>query len=132
MPFRHVGGCPHCGGSFLRRQTKSYSYKRCKKCLGVWIEWNVLEKLMRDIAPGVGWELSGGHDDRKRPCPKCNSKMLRSNILQVPIDYCSKDRHGAWLDKDELKQILERVAEPSREAPAAATSFTSLLNDFFN
>ncbi len=42
MPFRHLGGCPHCGGGFLRRQTKTYAYQRCKKCLGVWIEWGTL------------------------------------------------------------------------------------------
>ncbi len=86
---------------------------------------------MEDIAPGVGWELVGEHDSRKRPCPKCHSMMKRAHILQVPVDYCSSEKHGAWLDKDELKQILERVAEPSDEAPDPPTSFTSLLGDFF-
>lgn len=85
---------------------------RCGKCLGVWIEWDVLAKLLLDIAPERTWELpsGGGHEERKRRCPKCNSMMLRSHIFQVPVDYCKNDRHGVWLDKDELKTILEKVA----------------------
>ena len=132
MPFRSGGGCPHCGGSFLRFQTESYSYMRCDKCVGIWIEWTVLAKLMRDIDPEHKWELQGGHEERKRHCPKCNSAMLRSHIFQIPVDYCNNEKHGVWLDKDELKNILEKVADDDSAPPAPPTSFTSLLNDFFS
>jgi Zn-finger nucleic acid-binding protein len=87
---------------------------------------------MRDIEPTHEWELVGTHEDRKRHCPKCNSPMLRYNLLKVPVDFCKNDEHGVWLDKDELKQILERVAAPGETATVPPTSFTSLLNDFFN
>lgn len=105
---------------------------RCDKCVGVWIEWPVLAKLMRDIDPEHKWELQGEHEERQRQCPKCQSRMLRSHIFQVPVDYCKTDKHGVWLDKDELKTILERVADSEIKFSAPATSFTSLLNEFFS
>jgi Zn-finger nucleic acid-binding protein len=105
---------------------------RCDKCIGVWIEWPVLAKLMRDIDPAHKWELQGGHEEHQRQCPKCQSQMLRSHIFQVPVDYCKTDKHGVWLDKDELKTILERVADSDVELSAPATSFNSLLNEFFS
>lgn len=132
MPYRKTGGCPHCGGSFLRRQASTYSYRRCTDCDGVWIEWNVLTKLVRDIEPDHKWEMVGVHEERKRQCPKCNGRMLRSTILNVPVDYCKTDEHGVWLDKDELKLILEAVADPESSQTAPPSSFTSLLGDFFN
>ena len=50
----------------------------------------------------------------------------------MPVDYCKTDKHGVWLDKDELKTILERVADSDVELSAPATSFNSLLNEFFS
>lgn len=132
MPYRHRGGCPGCGSPFLNLRTKDYSYLRCSKCLGIWMDWNVMAQFVSDIAPDYALELSGTHDERKLLCPECQSSMDRTHILHVPVDYCKPNNHGVWLDKDELRQVLERVNEPTDTQPEPPTSFTSLLNELFN
>jgi Zn-finger nucleic acid-binding protein len=132
MPYRQRGGCPKCGGSFLNLRTKNYSYQRCSKCIGIWMEWDVLTRFIEDIEPGFVLETAGSHEGRMIPCPTCRGSMARTHILTVPVDYCKPHNHGVWFDKDELRQVLERVATSTDAAPEAPTSFTTLLNDFFN
>ena len=132
MPYRQRGGCPKCGGSFLNLRTEEYSYQRCSKCIGIWMDWAVLTRFIEDIMPDFAWKPEGTHQQRPLPCPKCRGSMERTYLLNIPVDYCKPHNHGVWLDKDELRQVLERVAKPTDAEPEAPTSFTTLLNDFFN
>jgi Zn-finger nucleic acid-binding protein len=132
MLYRQSGGCPSCGSPLLNLRTNDYSYRRCSKCIGVWMGRDVLTQLIEDILPGTAWKLKGSHDERQLQCPECHSPMHRAQVLHIPVDYCQPHSHGVWLDKDELRQILERVGETKPEAPEPPTSFTSLLSDFFS
>lgn len=96
------------------------------------MEWDVLTSFINNIMPDFKIEIAGSHEERQTPCPSCRGSMARTHILTIPVDYCKLHNHGVWFDKDELRQILERVAVPSDAPPEAPTSFTSLLNDFFN
>ncbi len=132
MPFRQQSGCPHCGDSFDQVRTQNYSYRRCPTCLGVWINWSVLEELCEEMMPGQTLQIEGQHGQRQRPCLLCRTEMARGWLFGVPVDHCDTARHGIWLDKDELMQILERVnPNEDTQPPSPPTSFTSLLSDFF-
>ena len=49
-------------------------------------------------------------------CPKCGKEMAkRSSYGGVEMDLCVE--HGIWLDKDELRRILEGHAEDNRQPP---------------
>ncbi len=96
------------------------------------MEWDVLARFIEDIAPGFVWAPKGSHTGRTIICPNCRGSMERTQLLGIPVDYCEPHNHGVWFDKDELRQVLERVASPSDAAPEPPTSFTTLLNDFFN
>jgi len=58
------------------------------------------------------------------PCPRCHTRLVPESYEGTRIDRCPNCR-GVWLDRGELKQIVEtiRVAIPAavrRETRAAA------------
>ena len=55
-------------------------------------------------------------------CPNCRVDLVMGQRLGVEVDYCPKCR-GIWLDRGELKKIIERtVAEARIAAPTAPES----------
>jgi Zn-finger nucleic acid-binding protein len=76
-----------------------------------------------DFVPGVGRCV--------RSCPDCGAEMASARLFGIPIDHCASEHHGVWFDKDELAQFLERVGDEEPAPPQKATSFSSLLRDFF-
>lgn len=49
-------------------------------------------------------------------CPNCQVTLVMADRNGIEIDYCPECR-GVWLDRGELDKIIERSAEPARNAP---------------
>jgi Zn-finger nucleic acid-binding protein len=50
-------------------------------------------------------------------CPVDGAELVMTERSGVEIDYCPQCR-GVWLDRGELDKIIDRGAQPVREAPA--------------
>lgn len=132
MPFRSNRACPACGDSFAICRTAGYSYERCQRCLGIWITKSIIDEMLASIVPGSMAQFTKAPPARERRCPDCQVRLEHALLFRIPVDRCEKSEHGIWFDKDELRQVLERVKEPEPAEPEVATSFTSLLGEFFH
>ncbi len=97
---------------------------------------SVIDELVAEMGPSAGVDVDSPWGARSQPthalrCPDCDAAMMHTSLFQIPVDYCPETKHGVWLDKDELQQVLARSEEADDAAPARPTSFTSLLADFF-
>ncbi len=130
MPYRDNRGCPVCGSPLAAYRTRDYSYERCDRCHGIWMSIALLNQMCAEIVPApiVAFEAYDGAG--QRGCPDCGRVMQRASLFEIPVDVCQVRTDGVWLDKDELKQVLDRVAETDPRPPDPPSSFTSLLDDF--
>lgn len=131
MVYRHTRGCPVCGGDFTSHRTRLYNYERCTRCLGIWMSMAVLEAMVARMDEGAAPRFVERAGGQTRMCPDCQTAMARVELFLIPVDVCAGQRHGIWLDKDELTQVLERVVMEDPPPPEPPSSFTSLLADFF-
>ncbi len=68
------------------------------------------QEAVRDREPGHS--LAAKETTTELTCPRCNKKMGRYNFGRysgVVVDSCRK--HGIWLDRGELRHIVDFLAE---------------------
>jgi hypothetical protein len=81
----------------------------CENCQGVWLDAGELELLMTgDAALPALTDVPSGGGTRRR-CPRCSKKMAQRTSggeSSVEVDVCPRGC-GLWLDRGELRQLLE-------------------------
>jgi Zn-finger nucleic acid-binding protein len=113
--------CPVCGCLMPARSIGGIGINECGSCNGIWAPADRLEQLIsRAIRAQMDGDdplklareprMKGANPAAQgvayRKCPECEAFMLRRNFRKtsgVIIDRCNK--HGVWLDADELEQI---------------------------
>jgi Zn-finger nucleic acid-binding protein len=110
--------CPQCKETKLQRITVgAVQLEECLRCGGLWVDTKVFERICSDQAAqtaAIGLRLPPPvADDGRvhyRKCPQCSQLMRRTKYasrLGVIIDVCRP--HGVWLDRDELRRIIEFI-----------------------
>lgn len=87
----------------------------CAGCGGLWLDAGELGLIVRghlDVAEPQ-WLRDGRGGERR--CPLCREKMDVALLARpgVEVDFCRR-RHGLWLDKGELQQIISVEAGDER------------------
>ena len=105
--------CPVCKYPLIVLELEQIEIDYCTSCGGIWLDAGELELLLET------------EQERKRllnlliedrsvkeksyPCPICSRKMKKLFVgeeKKILIDKCKKN-HGLWLDKGELKSVIE-------------------------
>ncbi len=120
MPDEAEELCPRCRVTMRRRAMGAHKPLECPMCLGVFVEVEAFEELIRKQERRVG-EVAAPGGPRKSvltetqvtyiKCPVCDGMMNRQNygrISGVIVDVCGQ--HGYWLDEGELEKIAAWVA----------------------
>ncbi|MHC4325474.1 MAG: TFIIB-type zinc ribbon-containing protein [Planctomycetota bacterium] len=124
--------CPVCKEPMITMELDNVEIDYCLGCHGIWLDAGELEMFL-DGAEGKDRFLASFQKDThtneiRRKCPICLRKMHKvqtgESEPKVLIDRCRKG-HGLWLDKGELKEIIENHG--SGEAP----ELLDLLTDMF-
>jgi Zn-finger nucleic acid-binding protein len=137
MMFAGSKFCPHCGAvaqTLSQGQTTTHSCPRCNEkltavevattpleecmhCGGLWIDVSNFEHICstaeaQQAATGLRVPPPVGFDPNVRylKCPQCGNIMNRMNYAGrsgIIINICG--RHGVWLDREEIRQIIEFI-----------------------
>jgi Zn-finger nucleic acid-binding protein len=112
--------CPHCRTSLRTTLIGDMELLECPECEGLWADSEALARIQNDrerqaavLGSAGALPLAGGVTELKVryiPCPVCNQLMNRINFARcsnVIVDVCRS--HGTWLDKDELRHIVEFI-----------------------
>jgi len=112
--------CPRCRESLQATLVGDTELLECPKCEGLWVDLVALGRIQNDrerqaavLGSAGPLPLAGGVTElnvRYIPCPECNQLMNRINFARcsnVIVDVCRP--HGTWLDKDELRRIVEFI-----------------------
>ena len=104
--------CPACRGPLVALEYNAIETDYCPACRGVWLDRGELGLLLRgrpDFLPD--WK-SPAASKGARPCPHCTRAMDMQQLAGgVEVDLCARG-HGIWLDKDELRAIIQTQAAP--------------------
>jgi Zn-finger nucleic acid-binding protein len=112
--------CPRCGVQMREREIQSHKTVECPICLGMFVEVDTFEQLIRKQEERIGEVVREGGAEKSAlnaqvvtyiKCPVCKGVMNRMNygrISGVIVDFCR--RHGYWLDDGELGKIARWVA----------------------
>lgn len=121
--------CPACtaagrpAGALVRFSTDDLTLRGCSTCRGVfvsaraWCSLLLSPERMPKLPSACG--SSGGAVALLR-CPACRKELERGRFAgrsAVTVDLC--DRHGLWLDAEELPGILRYCVEGERSLSAA-------------
>jgi Zn-finger nucleic acid-binding protein len=116
--------CPRCK-SFLRKQAVGPSQvERCSSCHGVWIAAAEFNELIGDIDRREAVRMSEPphrHSEERvnyLACPRCDELMERVNFGRtsgILVDTCKK--HGIWLDRGELRRVVDHLAQRAPQSP---------------
>jgi Zn-finger nucleic acid-binding protein len=131
--------CPHCGASAARTDVAggeqrlcprcqvdmqaisigSSNLRECPQCQGTWVDAETLRQICADQEkqaavlgmPAPPAEPAGLETKiRYLPCPVCRKLMNRVNFSgysHIVLDVCKP--HGSWLDRDELRRVVEFI-----------------------
>ncbi|MCB1056678.1 MAG: zf-TFIIB domain-containing protein [Acidobacteria bacterium] len=127
--------CPACGDetrlSSRRLGTSAMAVLECRRCAGLWLDWQTFRMLEERAQAGAESGAATGPMGSLpvdlpppgtrlyRPCPVCGKLMHRRNYGRssgVLIDTCTE--HGLWFDHDELGQILRWIGTGGLERQA--------------
>ena len=91
----------------------------CLDCRGCWLDHGELELIAG--AATAGWALEHSSHSARR-CPRCGQRMQEGRFpgTAVPVDACTKNRHGVWLDQGELQAIVASRADAGAAGALAA------------
>jgi Zn-finger nucleic acid-binding protein len=122
--------CPRCHGELLAIKVGDTPLEQCGQCGGVWVDSATFEQICSDReaqAAALGLHLPPPRDLETDvhylKCPKCPGLMNRvcyANRSGVVIDVCRK--HGIWLDRDELRRIIEFIRAGDWTGPGRTSS----------
>ncbi|HWN66096.1 MAG TPA: zf-TFIIB domain-containing protein [Haliangium sp.] len=115
--------CPRCQSDLRKQAVGPNQVERCASCHGVWISAAEFNELIGDLdrreavrvreLPHRQAEDPGGY----LACPRCDEIMARRNFGRtsgILVDTCKK--HGIWLDRGELRRVVEHLAERAPES----------------
>lgn len=113
--------CPRCRVPMRRRAFGAHKPLECPMCLGIFVEIDAFDVLIRKQEQRIGKVSTERGEPRQSlvretkityiNCPVCAAMMNRQNygrISGVIVDYCPQ--HGYWLDEGELEKIAAWVA----------------------
>lgn len=125
--------CPRCDRDLVAESIGPNQVERCHECHGVWIAAAEFNELLGDLDRREAVRAR----ERARPgeepvgylaCPRCREIMARRNFGRtsgIMVDTCKK--HGIWLDRGELRRVVEFLAQqagqgrrPARPDPGQA------------
>jgi Zn-finger nucleic acid-binding protein len=122
--------CPRCRIPLKAVMVGSTNLEECPKCEGIWADTTTFDQICADRekqATVLGMatplpESEGKLEETIRyiPCPVCQKLMNRvnfANCSHVIVDVCKG--HGTWLDRDELRRIVEFIRAGGLEAARA-------------
>lgn len=120
VPTNVLRLCPRCRLKTNAILIGKTNLRECPKCEGLWADAESFQRICTDreqqaAVLGVAGpiEISPNRpleQVRYIPCPVCKQLMHRVNFANcstVIVDVCRK--HGTWLDKDELRRIVEFI-----------------------
>lgn len=110
--------CPRCKAKLRIRNIDDYHVDHCLACGGVWLDHDVLERVLRDKGNQKTVQAYLGHQAVREPgrdyfpivylkCPRCEDIMHRRNFGKTSgliVDECVA--HGIWFDKNELASVI--------------------------
>jgi Zn-finger nucleic acid-binding protein len=114
-----AGPCPRCGDRIHATRLADMDLCICDKCAGIWIEaarfeyiCAVQERQEAVLVTKFPPMPPCTADQRRNyvKCPECATLMNRVNFARssgIVIDVCTQ--HGIWLDRDELRQIVQYI-----------------------
>jgi len=122
--------CPRCQIDMNVAVVGRVELRECPKCDGIWADADSLQQICADRekqAAVLGMASNLSESDaralekiRYLPCPVCKKLMNRVNFARcshVVVDVCSQ--HGTWLDKDELRRIVDFIRAGGMETARA-------------
>ena len=105
--------CPVCKDSMVVLELEQVEIDYCTGCEGVWLDAGELELLLETEQERARLISLLKEDNKIKeksyPCPICSRKMKKVFVgeeRKILIDKCKKN-HGLWLDKGELKSVIE-------------------------
>ncbi|MDA1189197.1 MAG: zf-TFIIB domain-containing protein [Chloroflexi bacterium] len=115
---KHEGlGCPHCGASLDLDKRYGIEMDKCPNDHGWWLDHHEMMELEQEAAEDAATETTYyARRESTLKCPVCRKLMDTFNYRanNVPIEFCT-DNHGWWLDKGEVKQVMDLMRERSRD-----------------
>jgi Zn-finger nucleic acid-binding protein len=111
--------CPRCAGQLNPVQVGGARLRECARCAGVWVAPDDFTRVTADAEQQAAVLRFRGDGPppapveasvRYLPCPGCGTLMHRANFQRISgviIDQCRD--HGAWLDADELRRVVEFI-----------------------
>jgi Zn-finger nucleic acid-binding protein len=112
--------CPKCGIVLNNKTIEGVEVDECRKCEGIWFDKDELRQIKDKSDSDLHWmdfEI-WKHPEKFKAisesidCPNCSTKMnvLDYDNTNIEIAYCANCQ-GVWLDKDELKKIIDALEE---------------------
>jgi len=122
--------CPRCEINMKVRDIGDYHVDHCMDCGGVWLDHEVLEKVLHDKGKQKTAQAFLGHQQSREfvrndfkvtylKCPHCSNLMHRRNFGKksgVIVDECVA--HGIWFDKNELAAVIQFSRSSMKAVPA--------------
>lgn len=110
--------CPRCSGELLVVQVGGARLRECARCSGVWVAPDDFTRVTTDAEQQAAMlafraDASPAAAETRVQylgCPECGKLMNRNNFQRISgviVDQCRE--HGAWLDADELRRIIEFI-----------------------
>lgn len=121
--------CPGCGTDLQAVALGDATLHECPECAGLWVDVETFQAICADrekqsvvlggATPDPLTELPRATLEavRYRPCPVCRTLMNRVNFSDrsgIIMDACRG--HGTWLDRDELRRVVEFIRAGGVEA----------------
>ncbi|HOD49132.1 MAG TPA: zf-TFIIB domain-containing protein [Candidatus Hydrogenedentes bacterium] len=107
--------CPVCREPMIMLEYADVEVDFCTECSGVWLDEQELELLLGLETPDVANLISRGEEvaatEAKRPCPACDTPMLKEAFgggSPIVYDRCPHN-HGLFFDKGELVAVMEHA-----------------------
>jgi Zn-finger nucleic acid-binding protein len=109
--------CPRCNIAMEKVEIARTPLEECLRCGGLWVDVSNFERICsdteaREAATGLRLPPPVPIDTRAHylKCPTCTNLMNRMNYASrsgIIINVCGA--HGVWLDRDEIRQIIEFI-----------------------
>ncbi len=127
--------CCRCREEMLVVEYAQIEIDYCADC-GIWLDSGELELILEEAGEEgpVNKEASpppaGRHDDKPVKCPVCRRKMNKEpydELVSSIVDRCPNG-HGIWLDRGELREIVEtRVSDDAADRTAVISFLSNLF-----
>ena len=126
--------CCRCGEEMLVVEYTGVEIDYCADC-GIWLDSGELELILEKTGEGGPGSretapLSDGRrGDKPIKCPVCRRRMKKEpyeELASSVVDRCPR-KHGIWLDRGELREIVGTRGSDDAADRTAVISFLSNL-----